>query len=127
MYLDWALVGITTCMLRELNSTSKNPPSIGVDEKSIGYSTSIGCLTSSTFVVFFAACFSSSKSLIITNAGVGVKNCLRKPHNVSSSFSPIVTACFNASKISCPMFFSSLELSLFFQNTRGSLDVSGSM
>ncbi len=113
-------------MLRELGFTSKNPPSIGVDEKSTSYSTSIGCLASSTFVVFFAAYF-SSKSLIITNAGVGVKNYLRKPHNASSSLSPTVATCFNASKISCPMFLSSPELSLFFQNSRGSLDVSGSM
>ncbi len=76
MNLDRALVGITTSMLGELGSMSKNPPSNNVDGKSTGCSTLTGCLAStSAYVVFFSTCLSSSKSLIIMNAGVGGEKC----------------------------------------------------
>jgi hypothetical protein len=69
MNLDRALVGIAIGIIRELGFMSKNPPSTNVDEKSIGCSTLIGCLTSiSTFVVFFSTYLSFSKSLIIMYA-----------------------------------------------------------
>jgi len=67
------------------------------------------------------------KSLIITNVGVEGENCLQRPHNVSSSLSPIVVAHFNASKISHSTSLSSLEISLLSQNIRGGLCASGSM
>jgi hypothetical protein len=42
----------------ELGSMSKDPPSIGVDEKSADYSTSTSCsILNSTFVVFFYMLF----------------------------------------------------------------------
>jgi hypothetical protein len=56
------------------------------------------------------------------NVGVGGENYFRRPCNVSSSPSPIVAACFNASKISHSMFFFSLELSLLYWNIGGGLD-----
>jgi hypothetical protein len=72
MNLDCDLVGITTSMLGELGSMSKNPPSNSVDEKSTSCSTLIGCSTSiSAYVVFFSTYISSSKSLIVMNASVG--------------------------------------------------------
>ncbi len=72
MNLDCALVGIVINMLGELGFMSKNPPSTNVDDKSIGCSTLIGCLPSTlAFIVFFSTYPSSSKSLIIMNAGGG--------------------------------------------------------
>lgn len=71
MNLDRTLVG-TTSMSKESISMSKNPPLIDVDKKIANCSTSIGCSTSSsTSIVFFSACSSSSKSLIIMNVGIG--------------------------------------------------------
>lgn len=114
--LDHALVGTSTNMSRESSSMSKNPPLIGADKKSIGYSsTSTNCSTlSTTFVVFFSTCFSSLESLVITDAGARSEKCLQKPRNVSLSPSPTITTHVNASKISHSMFLPSLELSLIF-------------
>lgn len=95
MYLDRTLVCTITCMLGELASTSKNPPSTGIDEKCASYSTLIGC-SISTPIGFFSTYSSSLESLIITNVGVEGENCFRRPHNVSSSPSPKIVACFNA-------------------------------
>ncbi len=53
--LDHALVSTTTSMSRESCSMSQNPPSTGVDKKSIGCS-----IFYATSVVFFSSCFSSS-------------------------------------------------------------------
>jgi hypothetical protein len=54
--LDQALVGVTKSMLRESTFTSKNPPSTSINEKFVGYSTSIG---HSTFFNFFVALLST--------------------------------------------------------------------
>jgi len=54
--LDQALVGVATNMLRESTFTSKNPPSTNINEKFVGYSTSIG---HSTFSYFFVALLST--------------------------------------------------------------------
>jgi hypothetical protein len=77
MNLDCGLVGTTIGMLGELGSMSKNPPSINVDKNSANCSTST-CYSasSSTYVDFFSTNFTSSKSLIITNAGVKGEQCL---------------------------------------------------
>ncbi len=74
---------------------SKNPPSTSIDEKFTSYSTLIGCSVS-TSIGFFPTYSSFLESLIITNVDVKGENCLRRPHNVSSSPSPRIVACFNA-------------------------------
>jgi hypothetical protein len=61
-------------MSGELASTSKNPPSTGIDEKFASYSTLISCLVS-TSTSFFSTYSSSLESLIITNVGVKSENC----------------------------------------------------
>jgi hypothetical protein len=77
MYLDRNLVGIVTSMSRESTSMSKNPRSIGINEKSTNCSTLTNCLTfCSFFVVLLSTYSSSSKSLIITNVDAGGENCL---------------------------------------------------
>jgi hypothetical protein len=63
----------------------------------------------------------------MTNVGARGEKCLQRPHNVSSSPSPIVTTLFNASKISHSTFLPSPKLSLFSQNIGGDLDASSSM
>ncbi len=125
MNLDCALVGTTIGMLGESGSTSKNPPSINVDKNSANCSTSIDYSTSSsTSIDFFSTNFSSSKSLIITNASVKGEQCLRSPCNVSSSPSPIVVAPLSALKISHSILLYSPKLSLLSQNIGGGLDAS---
>jgi hypothetical protein len=59
-------------MSKELASMSRNPPSINSKENFANYSTSTGCSTrSSLFVALLSTYFSSSKSLVMTNAGTG--------------------------------------------------------
>jgi hypothetical protein len=101
---------------------SKNPPLTNVDKKIANCSTS-----SSTSIVFFSTCFSSSKSLIIMNVGIGGEQCFRRLHNVFSNPSSMITTRLSASKISHFTYVSSLEFSLLFQNTGGGLDASNSM
>jgi len=97
--------------------TSENPPLSGTNENFVGCSIS----------TCHSICFSSSQSLIMANASVGVKICLQRSFKVFSSLFPIVVAHFNTSKISCSMFFPCPKLSLLFQNVGGGLDANGSM
>jgi hypothetical protein len=60
-------------------------------------------------------------------AGVASEKCFQRPHNVSSNPFPTMATHHRTSKISHFTFFSSLELSLLFQNARGDLDATGSM
>jgi len=127
MYLDWALVGTTTCMSRESAFPSKNPPSTSIDEKFVSCSTSTSCSTSSTSIYIFSTYSSSLESLIITNVDAEGENCLQRPHRIFSSPSPIVVTRFSASKIFHSRSFSSPELSLISQNIASGLDASGLM
>jgi hypothetical protein len=121
------LVGTLIEMSRESTFMSKNPPLIGVDGKILQF------LNFNKLFNFFYLCsflfhmFFLSYSLIMTNVGIGGEKCLRRHCNVSSNPSPTIVTHLNVSKISHSTSLSSLELSLFSQNTRGNIDASGSM
>jgi len=98
---------------RELAFMSKNPPLTGTNENFANCSTSTGrSACSSFFVALISTYSSSSKSLIMTNVGVGNVVCFQRSLKVSSNSSPIVVTHFNVSKISCSTSLPSLELSL---------------
>ncbi len=107
---------------------SKNPPSTDIDENFTHCSTSIGHSICFSFsVTLLSTYFSSSKSLIMTNASACSVVCLRRSLKVFSSPSPIVATRFNVSKISCSTSLPYLELSLLSWNAGGGFDASNSM
>jgi hypothetical protein len=110
----------------ELTSTLKNPPSTGSNENVANCLASTSCWTyCASSLVFFSTC-SFPKSLIMMNENVDGVVCLQRSL-VSSSPSPTMAKCLNASKISCSTSLFSPKLSLLLGNVGGGLHASGSI